>query len=467
MTFLVAHLNPDENWSLQERFDTLISPCGTVATLGKILKNIAPEQERYLFDGWFPGNKMVQESMRGRIREALRAWSHPHVFFSLLLYNSGPTIQMIQELKREFWDKITTTIWWQLVPYVSSALVKNHSIDHVAIGDGEALIPALMKKGVPKLLNATQENRLFAGVDYTNFFEIQERLEKQREESGFTQLTAQWPGWPWCSWAANNPSWACSFCALQNITIMNETPLKDSLLVEKELQDQFGVDRIFDVANQFLPFLRKEDIMNWLQSYHSIRQSLWISVKKYAYVTVQSIIDSEIVSMLAQVGVTEVYVGIDHFDAASLREQNKSHRSWSNLIKALNNLRNNGITFRCGLVLGSSSETESSFASVSDWVDMLLSYENLRAIGIFPLEVLPGSRIYSQMKQECLGTNIIAELESKWFLDREQQKELSRIWIDHTSPIWYQRVVSFRDELQWKINQSRQFTYTLDKYSGI
>ncbi len=77
------------------------------------------------------------------------------------------------------------------MPHVSSALVNNHSIDHVAIGDGEALIPALMKKGVPRLLNATQENRLFAGVDYTNFFGIQERLEKQREESGFTQLTAQ------------------------------------------------------------------------------------------------------------------------------------------------------------------------------------------------------------------------------------------------------------------------------------
>ncbi len=55
---------------------------------------------------------------------------------------------------------------------------------------------------------------------------------------------------------------------------MNKTPLEDSLVVEKELQDQFGVDRIFDVANQFLPFLRKEDIIKWLQSYHSIRQRL-------------------------------------------------------------------------------------------------------------------------------------------------------------------------------------------------
>jgi hypothetical protein len=82
---------------------------------------------------------------------------------------------------------------------------------------------------------------------------------------------------------------------------MNLTPLEDSLLIEKGLQEKFHVERIFDVANQFLPFLKKEDILTWLQSYHAIRQRIGLTVKKYAYVTVQSIMDEEIVDELAKI----------------------------------------------------------------------------------------------------------------------------------------------------------------------
>jgi hypothetical protein len=50
MAFLVTHMNPDEESSQELRFDTLVSPCGTIATLGEILKLHTPESERYLFD---------------------------------------------------------------------------------------------------------------------------------------------------------------------------------------------------------------------------------------------------------------------------------------------------------------------------------------------------------------------------------------------------------------------------------
>lgn len=443
MKLLNVHLSTDS--AEAERFDTLIAPSGTVATLNQIARDCGITAQG--FDGAFPDQIQVQNAIREEIEATLQKGEIPLVLFSLLVYNAEQSLAFIKTLKQDFQDRIITVVGGQLVPFATRAYLDNADIDTVCVGDGEALIPRLSLDVTKGSLNpyysewlSSQLDRSkrgqFSFVSYDDFFQIHERLEAQRRISGFSQLCIQGLGGPGCSWAANNKNGACDFCALQNIEEMNRRTLPELMRAEKELEDQFNPDRLFDVANQFLPFLNKRKNISWLQSFIEERKRAGLKAKKYVYLTVGSI-DEDIAPLLAEAGVEEVFLGIDHFDPDALKEENKSHRSQSRLQKTLDALAQNGIRFRVGVVLGSASETSASLRSVEEgasWVIQNYS-DSLVSLGVYPIYILPGSGVYERVRKMSGVQHIVHSFESKGFFTREEEKELTRHYIQRHSEI--------------------------------
>ncbi|PCI24652.1 hypothetical protein COB57_04540, partial [Candidatus Peregrinibacteria bacterium] len=314
----------------KERFDTLISPSGTVATLNKIASNLGIEHMGY--DGAFPNSEEVAQAIKNDIRNTLESGSSPVLLFTTLVYNAQSTLAFITEIKQEFTHSVKIIVGGQLIPFAKKAYIQNLNIDAVCIGDGEALIPELMndikqgtlKRHYEKWLSSSPETTgKFEMVDYSNFYQLDERMLAQKALSGLSQLCLQGLGGPGCSWAANNKNKACDFCSLQNITEMNRQSLDTVMQTQKYLQDTLNPDRFFDVANQFLPFLSVKENIEWLKKYINKREEYNINTPKYVYLTVISVTD-KIATLLKQAGVEEVYLGVDHFDKTALTELNKS-----------------------------------------------------------------------------------------------------------------------------------------------
>ena len=289
-------------------------------------------------------------------------------------------------------------------------------------------------------------------------------MKRQQAEAWFSQLSIQWPWWPWCSWAFSNPEWACNFCALQNIQVMNQTALRELLLNELKLQEKFNPDRLFDTANQFLPHLKKQDVVRWLKKYVRIRNEIWLKTKKYAYLTVSSI-DEQVADLLKEAWIEEVYLWIDHFHADSLKTQNKSFKSWATLKRALDALRSAWIKFRAWVVLWAVNETTDTLISVRWWIDWILSEYNdiLEAIWVFPVEIIPWARVFNNMKSQGVWIDIIEKFERTWYLWRNDQKDLTRKYIEHNSSISFDDISSLEQEIVRKVKARWWVWYTVDR----
>lgn len=274
----------------------------------------------------------------------------------------------------------------------------------------------------------------------------------------------QGPGGPGCSWAISNKDGACSFCSLQNIQVKNNLSLDEYLENEKEIQTKLTPDRIFDVANQFLPTLNSREKIKWLKEYIRIRNSKGINSKKYAYLTVSSI-DDEIAPLLKEAGISEVYLGIDHFNEKALSYENKPFRKRKTLKKCLDALKKQKIKFRAGIVLGSASEDLETLESVRSGIKWLIeNYKDIiNAIGIFPVEIIPGSKDFEKMKKSGVLHELFTKFEEFGFLTREEQRLMTSAWINKNSNISETEIHKFKKEMFNYMKREGVFSYGVDK----
>ena len=223
---------------------------------------------------------------------------------------------------------------------------------------------------------------------------------------------------------------------------MNQRSIFDLVSAEKELQDKWNPDRLFDVSNQFLPYLSARKSIDWLQNYIRAREGLGVTVRKYTYLTVSSI-HSEVAELLKKAGVDEVYLGIEHFSEAPLRTMNKPHKNRAQLENTLSLLHSNEIRFRSGVVVGDSRETERSLRDIEDglrWMKDGYS-EIMGPVGVYPIVLLPGSKAYSRIRQQSQFAKWVNKLENEaGFLTPDDQLEMTRAYINSTGGVSADRI---------------------------
>ena len=467
-----VHLNPQVTrlQDQEERFDTLISPSSTIATLLNIEQELG-ENDIVGFDEAFPGETKTKAKIEKLIKESITNQNIPALLFTILLYNSERTIKYINELKKQFGKKIKIIVGGQLVPLAHKAYLDNKDIDTVCKGDAEIILPKLLKDLKTGNLQKEYEGwvmdakeKKFAGVSFEHFFGIKDRMKTQQKEIGFSQLTIQGPGGPGCAWAISNTQGPCSFCALQNITVENKTSIEEYLENEKKLEDRFHPDRFFDVANQFLPTLHQKQKIKWLNEYIQIRNEKGIKAKKYAYLTVPSI-DDTVASLLKKAGISEIYLGIDHFNEQALQEENKAFRNQKTLKKCLDALKKQDIQFRAGIVLGSAKETTETLESIRTGIEwMIKNYKDIiKAIGIFPIEILPGSKDFEKMRESGVCQELFEKFDKNGYLSRKEQREMTHAWIKHHSEISTDKLFEFKEEMFNYLKKEGVFGYSVDK----
>ncbi len=496
MTIINIHMSPPPEQG--ERFDTLISPAGSIAALEKIQIDNKLQEEGFdlaqIDEANFIGGKInydgqemdFEETVEYIINKDKKENKPTFLFFSVLIYNSERTIKYINELKKKHGDQIKIVVGGQLVPFAENAFLNNGNIDTTCLGDAELIIPQFfqdyksgqIKKRYERWIakEFTEGQRFYSSMSYKYSIGLKERLERQLkshpadEEKGFTQICLQGSGGPGCSWAAHNPSGPCKFCALQNITAMNnvspEATVANELRVTSEIRESTGidVDRMFYVDNLFFPEFSMQEKKVWIKRYVSAMRDKGIKNKKYIYLTVGSI-DEEIVGMLKDIGVEEVYLGIDHFDKEALIAQNKPARNEKAIFNTLDALRNAGIKFRAGIVLGAVKETESTLQKIREGVTKIAdNYKDIiRTIGVFPVEIIPGSQVWDDMRFAGLCQDIFEKFENLGYLSREEQHELTKKYIEHFSETSYENVMSLREEIRQILKDRGVLEYEVDR----
>lgn len=474
--FINIHLSNDIA-SHDERFDTLISPNGTVASLEAIeLRHGISPDNIISFDGASYAN--AEETFE-RVKNAIGE-TRSTIFMTVLLYNAEPTLTFAAKLKSYFGDSIHIILGGQLTSYHDWAnnhpYLHNSSIDAVATGDAEAIIPQIIRdletNTLQRLYRDKIHDGLFSIFSYDHFADLDSRFSAMQEVAGFRQLCVQGAGGPGCSWAVTQGK-ACSFCALQNIGTMNRLPLDDYFAFERSLQDKFGFtehDRFFAVDNQFIPVMGTSKQIEWLKAYINSRNKYEIVVPKYAYLTVNSI-DKERAQLLKEAGITEVYLGVDHFDKGALVEEGKPFKDKAILYRCLRSLEDVGITARIGLVLGAAVESQKTFDNVkSGLTEVLEKFPNtIKTVGVFPIELLPGSETFEEMKvliakdasaQEA--RQILKTFDAVGYLSRKQQKKLQDYFITKHSSLSLEEFSSGVREVQDIVKAHHKVTYSVD-----
>lgn len=357
--YILVHMWPKDN-AVEHKFDTLISPNGSIAALTQILhQQWVNHKDIIAIDQWINSNINTQDIINSTIDQYNQNSEKVLIWYSCLLYNAETTKQSIALLKEKYWDEIIIVLWWQHPTQMYKLLNNNvqpflsRGADKILLWDWEALLPSLVqdinenKQNLDIQYNRietdTQQNGKFnisygkfATMDYSCFYNFRELLQQQRKEVWFTQICRQGDGWPGCSRAANNKDWACGHCALDNITIMNNLWTQDDMRLQFETirkikeNTQETVDRIFRVDNQFLPYpiqwnnkknLDYLDLM--IEHKKKYEKEYGFSFDYYIYLTELSLENEEIIDRLAQLWVIETYVWFDHFHPSWLKEQNK------------------------------------------------------------------------------------------------------------------------------------------------
>lgn len=467
------------------RFDSLISPNGSIATLKKIAETCGRGSECESIDDGWPSFESTDGEITRLIEGNRGAGEKPTLYFSILFYNAERTLSFIRSLRDRYADSVRIVASGQLVQMAHEPFMRNSDIDIVAKGDAEVLLPRIMEhisnerdSELARLQEGEVQGGLYAGASYDRYFGIRERLAMQEHEAGMRQVCMQGAGGPGCAWAAGNVGGACNFCALTNITRMNRTPLREIVANEAEIVAQTGATRIFDVGNQFLPTLNLESNKQWLREYIRLRAERGLASQRYIYLTVNSV-DEEIATLLKELGVVEAYIGIDHFHKEALREQNKgSYRETeARLFPPLDALLKSGINVRAGVVLGAVRETAETLEAVRTGVRLLLEryagneaagYGVLKTLGVFPIELLPGSKLWESFVAEVRGDveeNNARDIVEKFYrtgsLSRAEQVALTKEYVRRHSDISFEKISALEDELAVSLKAAGVYEHTV------
>lgn len=441
-----------------EHFDSLVSPSGSLATLLRIEEDFG-ETDIVAIDESFVGDSDFKKVVIDFILQDIKLGRIPLLTFTLFSYNAERTLSFIKELKSEFFGQIKIAVGGQLIPYAKDGYLANRNIDAVCEGDAEVILPELLadhknsqiKKAYSGWVKVGTFGK-FSGVSFERYYKIKERLLKQKEIFGFSQLIIQGPGGPGCAWAINNVNGPCIFCSIQNITVKNGLTLEEYLANELELQVRQAPDRLFDVANQFLPFLVAATNKEWLRSYIEIRNKLGIKIEKYVYLIASSI-DEEVAYLLKEAGVIEVYIGIEHFHDEALRQQNKAYR-YESIKRGLDALQKTGINLRAGVVIGAAEESLETLNAVRDGIFWVCDkYKDiLKTIQVYVVEIHPGARIFNQLYAAGLCPELFFKLKYEGYLSLAEQRLLSYNYIKKNCKISPEVIFDFEKEMFDKLS---------------
>lgn len=204
-----------------------------------------------------------------------------------------------------------------------------------------------------------------------------------------------------------------------------------SLFAEEEAWAERHLDRWLEIRREYLSADR---------------------LRRYAYLTILS---------LAIPGLSDIvkvaYVRIDHFYKESWLSQGKPTRTREQLWLALDAAERSGIKIRAGLVLGRYETPESLEALLVGAAELCARYGGtsessvlLLTLGVFPVEIIPGSNDFRWFRENASiekAQEIFSRYERYGWISREDQRKLTRHFIEQTSRVSFDEVVAVQSAI--------------------
>lgn len=191
-----------------------------------------------------------------------------------------------------------------------------------------------------------------------------------------------------CEWRIK--SGGCSYCSIpnKNYSIISVKRYWKHIY---ELIAEFGIDFIWDVSDTFTSNIK------WLESL-VVAKPRNIDVGFHVYARIDNL-DNYCISLLKQVGVKEVLIGIESFDNKMLKSAKKGF-NFDKIIKSLNLLNEYKINVAISFVLGLPGEDEVSLKTTLENVKRISWMKNIIENHVSVLIPLPGSLIYREIIED-------------------------------------------------------------------
>ncbi len=438
------------------------------------------------------------------IQQSLDRGEQPFLLCTILNYNAEESLLLLQRIKGRFRDKIHTGVGGQHIRTSPQSFLRKLTkrsadraglayyeggyIDHVSVGHAEITLPKILGIGVDinkgedvfvqGELNLSPNDQIhFAQPDYSSYHAIHDRLKAMESMSlgpfkpGSRQLVIE--GVRGCSWAFSQGK-ACTMCALESIDSRPIfKPFGQYFGHMRKLMDDYSVNWLFDVSNQFVPVLNTMGMMVWLNEFIKEKERHGCSEANiYTYLTSGSL-NHLTIPLLRKAGVSMAYVGIDGWTQGTQKALNKSPlltrsdkrhlqvvRSFDDkepprsLETMLDQCRQNGLHIRTSLVVGSGID-RTALQKLCEFVAMLsTTYDDVvLTLGIFEQIILPGSPVFTMFEYDARALNwsdVISMYDlfrEQGYLSWEQQSRLNALFIHYDQKARFESGKLTRDQM--------------------
>lgn len=435
------------------RFDTLMMVNGSIAALSAISKQLLGKAALAM-DEIYPGPQQMRDKLFTEIDSAFSRGEQPVVFCSVLSYNAGESLALLKEVKRIYGAKVRTGVGGQLIRINPDAFLRYDFLDYVSVGDAEVTLQPLLIGGrrfASKYMKLTRK-RHYVSPDYSNYYGIRERLDEMsacKELAPFLnirQLVDE--SVRSCAWAYLHG--ICDFCSLVNINLIPSwRPFEQHFAATRRLIEEYGINWIFDVSNQWLPAYGAKGV-RWLEKYlQALEKSGLPAINRYCYATSNSF-TPRTAPLLRQAGMRVAYVGLDGWDPDTRKALGKSQ----SVDVALRSAAENDIMLRGGFVIGSGA-TQNNLAELPRYMKAVLqSYgRNILTCSGYLEIILPGSPVWNRFREQAVQENwkdalaVYASFDQLGYSSYDQECELTRLYINHTQEVSYEDCVRAQSEL--------------------
>ncbi len=127
-----------------------------------------------------------------------------------------------------------------------------------------------------------------------------------------------------------------------------------------------------------------------------INNSLKLPLSFMTQVDITVAQDSELLELLADSNFFELQIGIESFEAESLKHMNKKQNLTLDLGGAVRKIQSYGIAVQSHLIIGSDADTMATFRSTADFV----SSANITHHSCHPLMAPPGTKLWYELKRQ-------------------------------------------------------------------
>lgn len=247
-----------------------------------------------------------------------------------------------------------------------------------------------------------------------------------------------------CQWR-DRTGGGCTFCAIQHIGFRIKS-VKSYWKELISLQGAHDADFFWDVSDTFT--MQKD----WVRQFNLAKpKDAKFNFQVYGRA---SDIDEGMAGLLADLGVYEVFLGLESGSNETLKATMKGVSVKTNL-QAVKNLNREGIRVVISVILGLPHESEDSVRATIHMVETLLSEADLSEINCSILMPLPGSPLMNSLSRRM--TLIKGEE------DLFAPETLRRLWIESFCKVSYERLIEVQGYMRTLHSRVGTFGLTLSE----